>query len=150
MSEAYPPFECACCLCEFEDSEQMKYQLFGSDKWLDGAYCHECTRYIHENRWKLLKEGLLGVDCLAEFKRFQKSGIPTRLLERDVSTNVKSDIPVKSISIGQVVSAQLKMDLTEHQVLMLSEELKTLDCSDGVTDGDIHNITKKYWVNHQI
>lgn len=145
MSESYPPFECACCLCEFEDSEQMKYMLYDSNQWLGGAYCFECTKYIHKNRWKLLKDGLLGVDCLAEFKRIQKSGIPITLLERDVSTNIKSDIPVKALNIGDIVSANLDMDLTEDQVFQLSEELKSIDCSDGVTDGDIHNITKKYW-----
>jgi hypothetical protein len=145
MSEAYPPFECACCLCEFEDSQQMKYQLYDSDQWIGGAYCFDCTNYIHKNRWKILKDGLLGVDCLAEFKRIQKSGIPTSLLERDLSTNIKSDIPVKALNVGEIVSAQLTMDLTNDQVSSLSEELKTIDSGDGITDGDIRNITQKYW-----
>ena len=139
-------FECQCCICEYELNEKVYYLLDPDSDKKDSIYCKDCISYIHSNRWKIIKEGLLGVDCLAEFKRIRKSGIPLTLLEKDISSDLKSENQVHQLIFndGRIISAHLEKDITDNEVDELIKDLRNLDINE-VTERDIKNIASKYW-----
>lgn len=139
-------FMCKCCMCDCEDSEQVQFKRNDDPIWLKGIYCQECMEYIRSNAWKMAKEGLLGVDCLAVFRNIQEHGLPTTLVDRDVLGN-KSFVPISSIRYGpdgEVKSACLEIDLEPEQIQKLVEELRELDRKD-VSIEDIKAIAIRYW-----
>ena len=137
-------FTCQCCLCNYEKCE-VKYVLKDNEDEKESIYCRDCIKYIHSQRWKLIKESLLGLDCLATFKTIQKDGIAKCLLEKDVSKDIKSKNLVDYLIIdNKIISAVLEKDITDAQLSDLVKDLKKLDPY-KITELDIHNIAQKYW-----
>jgi hypothetical protein len=138
-------FECKCCLVEYPLSERTEYTRHDSPSWLPGVYCCECMKRIHSGAWKIIKEDLLGVDCLAVFRSIQQHGLPTTLVERDVLGN-QSYVPLSGIrtGTGPARSTDLDIDITREQVAALEEELRQLDRQQLFAD-DIKAIAERYW-----
>ena len=102
--------------------------------------------HIHSVAWKIIKEDLLGVDCLAVFRSIQQHGLPTTLVERDI-LGIQSYIPLTSIrtgASGAERSTALAIDLTHEQVAALEKELREVDREKLFAD-DIKAIAKRYW-----
>jgi len=141
-------FECKCCLCSYPLSDRVEYTVDGS-QWLPSVYCTECMDLIHSMCWKIIKQDLLGVDCLAVFRSIQQNGLPTTLVEHDVVGN-KSYTPVTSIrtgtgpGAGPERTAALTIDLTHEQVAALERELRQLDAQKLFAE-DIRAIAQRYW-----
>lgn len=133
-------------MCDCDDSELVQYQADPNGEWKKSIYCSDCMTYIHNNCWRVAKQNLFEVDCLAAFRGIQDHGLPTTLVERDVLGN-KSYRPIFMIRKGcdgTPRSAALSVDLTPEQIDNLVRELRLLDRKD-VSSDDIHAIAKRYW-----
>lgn len=131
------------CMCCMTNNCQLVKYLIG-DEWLNSLYCSDCVKIIKKTAWETTKQNLMGVDCLAAFKKIQIHGLSTTLTEHDMIGN-KSYIPVKEIKIGkEPVTGSLDIDLTKKQCEQLVNEIRALNIND-VSNEDIKVISSNYW-----
>jgi hypothetical protein len=147
-------YTCKCCYEDIE-GDPPRYTLVSlTTKFYQAVYCQACIRYIHENRWRLLKEALAAVDCLAELKRFCVMGMPLRLVHGDLSDPSDSDseadtneeIHVIIFKDNSIMFGDLDVDITEKQRDALVCELRELQVRDhDVSQSDIKEIYSHYF-----
>ena len=144
-------FTCKCCY-EVLEEEPPQYTLTGdTETYYISIYCESCVTYIHVNRWRLLKESLKEVDCLAELRRFCISGLPMSLVHGDLSdpkdkeTGPGPDTEVQTVKFHiRSWSAKLDVDITEEERDKLMVDLRALQTND-VTESDIKTIYAEYF-----
>lgn len=143
-----------CCWLEYSDEQRAQYRVHVTDEWRDTVYCVECMEIVHDTRWTIMKEGLIGVDCLAEFRSICKNGLPMWLTFNDVdplpaemvlqNKHKRINEEVYELKYGDTVkSAKLDVDLTGIQRDNLVKDLRAI--GDDVTEDTVKAICNKYW-----
>lgn len=151
------------CLCCYDEPiTQVEYRLVGANEWKQTVYCEDCIRYQLSAKWRIVKESLEKMDCLAELRNVCARGIPLSMTEIDVVEvplpKPSSPSPVEGKSQkatnarialfragGEQISASLNPDITEEQRDSLLADYQELSQKSDVTEADIRAVYHKYW-----
>ena len=126
-------------------------------------FCYECMKYYLSERWAIIKEGIMKMDCLADLKRLCQEGVSfwirvQDIARPDVNPDMDPTIDVDTLwtpvspsadgtlsAGGSTLSGYLNPDITEVQRAEMIRDFQALVSGDSPTFKDIQEICEKYW-----
>lgn len=118
-------------------------------------FCYECMKYYLSERWAIIKDNILKMDCLADLKRLCQEGVSFWIRVQDVARpdlypdmNLSLDVDTLWTPVdGTNLSGYLNPDITETQRVEMVRDFQALVAGDSPapTFKDIQEICEKYW-----